>query len=158
MSEIDVLVNDCEGCVITAYSTVAGGEPKTWAAPPVKNGKTVLTVPRSETASMSFDVRGADAATELSYIDARPAIALAERGTGANQEANWCWQGATKPITTLKVTHRKVDVPAAEQAQGGDKADVFQADPELPVVDGHWQKTRDGGLGHQDAPYCSASR
>jgi hypothetical protein len=157
-ARIEIRVNDCERCVITAYGRMVDGEALTWEAPPVQDGTTTLEVPRVETPSMSFDVRGGEGRPFLGYFNAIPTIALAGRGSGANLEANWCWQGATADVTTLTVRHRTVPVPEEDQdISNSDTAHIFSADPALPVVDGQCQQKTDGGVGHQDGPYCVAA-
>ena len=158
-SRIDIALNDCEGCVVTAYVPLVKGEDlKTWKSSPVKDGKTSLLVPTESTRSMSFDVQGTED-LQLTFENARPAVVLAYRKpAGGKQEGNWCWAGTSDSVVTLTIRHQRLP---ASQFSGAlpteDHEDVFDATPALPVVAGEWQPSADGGLGHQDAPYCSAS-
>ena len=157
-SRIDIVLNDCEGCIVTAYVPLVKGEDlKTWPSAPVKDGHTTLTVPTAATKSMSFDVQGTED-NQLMFENARPAVVLAYRTSADGKgEGNWCWAGTTDEVVTLTIRHQRV--PAAGFAgapPAQDHEDLFEASPALPVVAGEWQPSQSGGLGHQDAPYCSA--
>jgi hypothetical protein len=156
-SRIDITLNDCEGCVVTAYVPLVKGEDlKTWPSAPVKNGRTSLLVPTAATKSMSFDVQGTKD-VQLTFENARPAVVLAYRTpAGGKQEGNWCWAGTKDSVVSLTIRHQRLP---ADQFDGAlptdDHEDVFEAQPAFPVVDGEWQPSANGGLGHQDAPYCN---
>jgi hypothetical protein len=157
-SRIDIALNDCEGCIVTAYvPLVKGKDLQTWVSKPVKDGRTSLVVPTASTRSMSFDVQGGKT-VQLTFENARPAVVLAYRTpAGGRQEGNWCWAGTSDSVVTLTIRHSRL--PASQFAgalPGEDHEDVFEARPAFPVVAGEWQPSPDGGLGHQDAPYCSA--
>jgi hypothetical protein len=158
-SRIEIALNDCEGCKVTAYVPLVKGEDlKTWVSAPVKDGRTSLLVPTAATRSMSFDVQGTED-VDLTFANARPAVVLAYRTPpGGTQEGNWCWAGTSDPVVTLTIRHQRLP---ASQFSGAlptdDHEDIFDATPALPVVAGEWQPSADGGLGHQDAPYCSAT-
>jgi len=159
-SRIDIALNDCEGCVVTAYIPLVktSDDLKTWKSEPVTDGKTSLVVPTKSTHSMSFDVQGTKD-NALTFENARPAVVLAYRTpAGGKQEGNWCWAGTEDSVVTLTIRHQSLP---ASQFDGAlpteDHEDIFEAKPALPVVDGEWQPSPDGGLGHQDAPYCSPS-
>lgn len=155
-SRIEIALNDCEGCVVTAYVAFVQGEDlRTWVSEPVRAGRTSLVVPTRSTHAMSFDVQGAKT-VPLTFENARPAVVLAYRTPArGKQQGNWCWAGTSASDVVLIIRHSRL--PAARFAgalPGQEHEDVFEARPALPVLAGEWQPSPFRGLGHQDAPYC----
>lgn len=145
--ELTLVVEDCEGCVITAYQTRGVKDLRTWRSDPVKDGKADLAVPAASTSGMSFDVQGEG----LTAGNAVPVVVLASRAGASGPEGNWCWAGTSDRVTTLVIHHERKPVTEGPD----DHVDVFRVEPEFPVLADQWMETVEGGLGHQDAPYCN---
>jgi len=117
---ITMKVTGCEGCTITPVRAIAG-EDAVWSgtAVKVKGGKAVLTVPTAKTRGMSFNLE----ASWNVAINAMPVIVTQYEGTQPGQvvtkrqamglaSATGCWAGTTEPAVTVRVTVRRVTMPA----------------------------------------------
>jgi hypothetical protein len=160
-TRVDLVVQTCEECVITAYNVHPAGKTDKWVSPPVLNGRTHLVVPTEETRGLFFEVErpGRD---DITGGNAVPEIVLGYRGipVGTNvthreasrdRSANPCWFGTTESRVTIYVDHRSYPVrpPAPD-----DHIDDFWASPTQPVEPGNYASTDDGGLAVQDETAC----
>lgn len=128
------------------------------------SGSATFTVPGRKTRGLAIDVT----CKSWPFIDAVPVVVLQYKGDApggsaatrgghpSDNYASYCWAGATSRTATIRVTGW-VKPETNGKPFSGDVilwADPTVATAALSATGERWNLTFDGGMAHQDLPYC----
>ena len=167
MTRIVVTMARCEGCTVRAarfYSrngrTVSA---RYLTAARVRNGVAVLRVPRAATTGMAFEVVTPDHAgtgnavpvVTLRFARTVVGSTVTARSAMRSRSGSWCWAGTRAATISLPLAVVRWTQTAPGPDQGPQIA--VWSKTMRPVLAGTFGPTYKGGMGHQDAPYCTVS-
>jgi hypothetical protein len=161
---ITMKVTGCNGCTITPVQAITGAA-DSWTGTPVKvsGGQAVLTVPTTRTPGMSFNLEAswqvdinAMPVIVTQYQGRQPGQAVTKRQAMAARQATACWAGTADPAVTIRVTVRRVMLPAFPDGQKKTRVPLAWMVPTAQTTGG-FSPTQKGVIAQQNAWYCPAA-
>jgi hypothetical protein len=171
MTKITITLANCSGCTVTPEQAILKVNSKggtvgtpvdhTYASATFHHGKAVVHVPTKHTAGLSFSLTGphfaalpdANSVATLRFQGRAVGATVTTYGALRSKKGSWCWAGTAKSTASIHLHLHHFHA----LNDGGQRETyyTFWATPGLAVWTGqNMQRTVDGGLGTQEAPYC----
>lgn len=128
---LQIRVNDCDGCQVTAVPTNADGGADQWSAT-VSSGIAQLDLPTPNTLGLAFFIQGEKDGNDtpkrtlvlLQPDGVAPGEAVSGTAAADAKSGGYCWAGTTLNVATVQFSAR----------QDGSRIQQAWADPALPTL------------------------